>query len=72
MLVLGILIFLLGGGLALHGLNVNQSLAAQLASAFEKGTLNPGTTWLIIGAVVAVLGIAVIVFAVIKKKYFKF
>ena len=69
MLVLGILIFLLGGGLALH---VNQSLAAQLASAFEKGTLNPGTTWLIIGAVVAVLGIAVIVFAVIKKKYFKF
>ena len=72
MLILGALIFIVGGALAIYGLNLNQSFEAQLLNVFEKGALNPGNVWLIIGIIAAVLGLAAIVFAVLKKKYFKF
>jgi len=72
MLILGAIILILGGGLAVHGLSLNQNFEAQLNAIFENGATNPGNVWLIIGIIVAVLGIAAIVFAILKKKYFKF
>ncbi|WP_167957880.1 DUF3185 family protein [Anaerosporobacter faecicola] len=65
MTLLGILFLLVGAGLAIYGYSLNNSVEAQLESFFSNGSTNPGTIFIIIGIVVAVLGI---VFILKKKK----
>lgn len=64
MTLLGILLLLVGAGLAVYGYSLNNSVEAQLESLFTNGSTNPGTIFIIVGIIVAVLGIVFI----IKKK----
>lgn len=68
MVIAGVILLVLGLGSLIFGLIQNNSLEAQLMSFLSSGSGNPGTIWIIIGAVVAVVGIAVLVIGLKKKK----
>lgn len=72
MLILGVVVLIGALSLMLYGNYLNTSFAVQINSAFSDGKVDTGTIWVIIGIVIAVVAVAAIVFAVIKKKYFKF
>jgi hypothetical protein len=61
MFILGIILALLGAGSLVFGFIQNNSLEAQFTSFISSGSVDPGTLWIIIGAVAAVLGIILIV-----------
>lgn len=61
MFILGILLAVLGAGSLVYGFAQNNSLEAQFTSFFSSGAVNPGTTWIIIGAAAAVLGIVLMI-----------
>ena len=71
MLIIGTILLALGTFFAIKGFGLNSSLSAQLESIMEDGSKDPGTIFIIIGFILFALGIAVIVFSIIKKKHFK-
>ena len=68
MMVAGIVLLICGGVSLLYGLIQNSSLQAQLMSALGSGTLNPGTPFMVVGAIAAAVGIVLMVLASRKKK----
>ena len=48
------------------------SFAVRFENIFENGEGATGTVWVVIGIILAVIAVAAIVFAIIKKKYYKF
>lgn len=58
MFILGIMLIIAGLGCAGFGFIQNNSLEAQINSLLSSGTANPGTMFIIIGAVLIVVGVA--------------
>lgn len=67
MIILGIILLLAGAGSAVYGLQLNDSMEAQLDYIFTTGTKDPGTTWIVAGAIVAVIGLVLLVSGINKK-----
>ena len=57
---LGIILSILGCLSSIYGINLNNSFEAQLTSLFSNGSKNPGTTWIVIGVIIAIIGIVLI------------
>lgn len=65
MFVLGVLAIITGAILTIVGFAMNNSLEAQLISAFSTGSTNPGTIFIVIGIILLVVGVLLVV---MKKK----
>jgi len=61
MFILGIILTLLGVGSLVFGLMQNNSLEAQFTSLLSSGSVDPGTIWIIAGAVAVILGLVLII-----------
>lgn len=66
-MILGIILLILGVTCAGYGYLQNNSIEAQLSSLLSTGTTNPGTIYIIIGAVVAVVGALVCGWSIYKR-----
>ncbi|MGI6151088.1 MAG: DUF3185 family protein [Christensenellales bacterium] len=66
MFIFGIILAVLGAGSLIFGFVQNNSLEAQFTSFISSGTVNPGTTWIIIGVIAVILGI--VLMGIGKKK----
>lgn len=66
-MILGIILLILGVACAGYGYLQNNSIEAQLSSLLSTGTTNPGTIYIIIGAVVAVVGALVCGWSLYKR-----
>ncbi len=67
LIILGILMMAGGAGCAIHGVELNSSVEAQLTSMLTSGSANPGTSWIIIGVVVAIIGLILLIVGAVKK-----
>lgn len=68
MIILGIIALIAGIASAIYGNAQNNDLEAQLKSALEDGTTNPGDTFLYIGIAVAVVGAILLIVGISKHK----
>ena len=68
MIILGILLIIFGSGSLYWGSAQNNSLESQLISMFEKGTVNPGTPFIIIGGIGLAIGLIFLLVSLIKKR----
>ena len=68
MCIIGILLLIVGVAGCIYGYILNNSWEAQLVSLLEYGYLDPGTIFIIIGVLCAVLGVVFIILGVTKKK----
>lgn len=66
-MILGAILLVLGVACAGYGYLQNNSIEAQLSSLLSTGTTNPGTIYIIIGAVVAVVGTLVCGWSIYKR-----
>ncbi len=66
-MVFGIIMLIAGAIAALCGFNQNNSVEAQLGSILSSGSANPGTVWIVIGAILAVIGLIVVIASLSKK-----
>lgn len=66
-MILGAILLILGVACAGYGYLQNNSIEAQLSSLLSTGTTNPGTIYIIIGAVVAVVGALVCGWSIYKR-----
>ena len=66
-MILGVILLILGVACAGYGYLQNNSIEAQLSSLLSTGTTNPGTIYIIIGAVVAVVGALVCGWSIYKR-----
>lgn len=66
-MILGAILLVLGVACAGYGYLQNNSIEAQLSSLLSTGTTNPGTIYIIIGAVVAVVGALVCGWSIYKR-----
>lgn len=66
-MILGAILLIFGVACAGYGYLQNNSIEAQLSSLLSAGTTNPGTIYIIIGAVVAVVGALVCGWSIYKR-----
>lgn len=67
MLLSGILLMLAGAASIVMGITQNNDVERQLEAIFNDGVTNPGTVWIVIGAIVVVIGIILLIFHLKKK-----
>lgn len=67
MIVFGIIFLVLGAAGCVYGITQNNSLEAQLESILGNGRTNPGTVFIVIGVVIAVIGIILLFKGITKK-----
>lgn len=67
MLILSIILMLAGAASAVFGIMQNNDMELQMESIFSDGTANPGTVWIVIGAVALVVGVVLLVIHFTKK-----
>jgi len=67
MLIIGIIMMLGGVGCLVYGFMQNNNIEAQFSSLLSSGSMNPGTIFIIIGAVVAVIGLILVIVGAAKK-----
>lgn len=67
-MILGVILLVLGAVSVGYGYMQNNSLEAQLTSLFSSGTANPGTIFIIIGVVVAIIGGLVCIRAIKRNR----
>lgn len=68
MYIIGAILLVVGVAGCIYGYTLNNSWEAQLSSLFEYGYSNPGTIFIIVGAVCAVLGVVFIIAGIVRKK----
>lgn len=68
MTVIGIILIILGAGGCVYGITQNNSFEAQMDSLFSSGNIDPGTAFIVIGAILAVVGIILLVTGLSRKK----
>ena len=66
-MIFGMILLILGVACAGYGYLQNNSIEAQLSSLLSTGTTNPGTIYIIIGVVVAVVGALVCGWSIYKR-----
>jgi len=67
MVFFGFLLIVAGAGSLIYGVNQNNSLTAQFQSLYSSGTANPGTIYIIIGAIGAIIGLIMIIAGLLSK-----
>ena len=68
LVIIGIILIVLGAGGSIYGIIQNNSIDAQMKSLFENGSIDPGTVFIVGGAVIAVIGIVVLMKGLSRKK----
>lgn len=68
MLILGIILIIAGAASYIYGNNMNNSLESQFSSLMSSGTVDPGSKWITLGVIAAVIGVLVIIYSLVKKK----
>lgn len=68
LVIIGIILIVLGAGGSIFGFIQNNSIEAQMKSLFRSGNTNPGTVFIIIGAVLAVIGIILFIKGLSNKR----
>lgn len=68
LVIIGIILIVLGAGGSIYGIIQNNSIEAQMKSLFENGSIDPGTVFIVGGAVIAVIGIVVLIKGLSRKK----
>lgn len=68
MIVFGVAFIVLGIISTIYGINLNNSLEAQLSAFFKSGSTNPGTIWIIVGATAIVIGLILLAVGLRKRK----
>lgn len=68
MIIVGIILILAGGASAVYGVTQNNSWEAQLSSLFNSGSSDPGTMWIIIGAIAFVVGLVLLIAGISKTQ----
>ena len=61
MLIIGIILLLAGSGSLIYGITQNNSGSAQWKSLLSSGSTNPGTVFIVIGAIAAVVGLVLVI-----------
>lgn len=61
MTLVGIIAIAIGCGVAYYGFDQNNSWSAQIVSVLGSGKTNPGTTYIVVGIVIAVIGLTLLV-----------
>lgn len=67
MIIIGILLLCGGGGLAIYGNSLNNSFEARWESLWTNGSTDPGSTYIILGIVLAVLGLVLLLYGLFKS-----
>lgn len=67
MIVVGVILMVAGAASLIVGFSQNSSLEAQFTSILSSGATNPGTPWIIAGAIVATIGLVLLIAGVVKK-----
>lgn len=67
MIIVGILLLIGGAGLAIYGNNLNNSFEAQWDALWNNGTTDPGSSYIIIGIIIAVIGLILLLYALLKS-----
>lgn len=67
-LVFGLILFLAGVVALVYGISMNNSLEHQLDSFFSSGSTDPGTVWIVLGAICGVAGVMGIIGAFVNRK----
>lgn len=67
MIPVGIILTILGAIGCICGVTQNNSFEAQFNSFFSSGHTNPGTVFIVVGAIVAVVGIVLLVAGITEK-----
>ena len=60
-MIIGIILLLVGGAGLAYGIHLNNSIEAKLESIFSNGSTDPGTIYIVAGAVVACIGLILII-----------
>ena len=68
MTISGIILSIAGVVSLILGIVKNNNVESQLESIFENGVANPGTPFIIVGAIAAVIGIVLVIAGMSKKK----
>jgi hypothetical protein len=61
LIILGVIFIVSGAGLIIHGIDLNNNIAAQLSNLFRTGYTNPGNNYIIFGIVVIIIGLVVVI-----------
>ncbi|MCL2138037.1 MAG: DUF3185 family protein [Treponema sp.] len=67
MILFGVILSIAGIASLIWGIYANNSLEQQFSSVMSGGSGNPGTIFIIIGAVVLVIGIVLLIMGYTKK-----
>lgn len=67
MLILGIILICAGAASYIYGEQINNNIGMQLESFFNTGSTNPGSIYVTIGIVAAVIGLIFTIIGIIKK-----
>lgn len=67
MIIVGGILAALGLASVIYGISLNNDMEAQLNAVFTKGTANPGTVWIVVGAVAMAIAAILIVVALMKR-----
>jgi len=68
MIIAGIIMIVVGAVSLIYGIIQNNSLEARLEAFFSSGTTDPGTVWIVVGAIVAVVGVILLIVGLMKRK----
>lgn len=68
MTIFGVIMIIAGLASVIYGFNQNNSFESQLESLFSSGNTDPGTIWIIVGAVILIIGIILLANGIKQKK----
>lgn len=60
MLAIGWILFIAGGISVVYGVTLNNSMEAQMEAIFTRGETDPGTVWIVIGVLAALIGLLMV------------
>lgn len=67
MIILSVILMLAGAASAVFGIIQNNDMELQMESIFSDGVANPGTVWIVVGAVALIVGIILLIIHFTKK-----
>ncbi|OUN99633.1 hypothetical protein B5F98_00170 [Pseudoflavonifractor sp. An44] len=65
---LGVVLIILGLVCAGYGYTQNNTLEAQISSLLQSGATNPGTIFIFLGIGVAIVGVLLCIYSIVRKK----
>ena len=68
MLAFGVILLIAGSCSMIYGITQNNSTSAQMRSFLSNGSVNPGTVFIVIGAIAAALGLVLIIISSTKTQ----